>query len=70
MITTSHCREGTLLHSATASLHINVVDWTNSLKSEDGFFFVMAFIVGPALAVVLLIGIIGNHNDPSPSAKL
>ena len=56
-----------MLHSATVSLNINVVDWTNSLKSEDGFFFVMAFIVGPSLAVVLLIG---NHNEPSPSAKL
>ena len=55
---TSHLREGTLLHSSTVSLHINVVTRTKSLKSEDSFFFVLAFIVGPSLAVVLLIGTI------------
>ena len=51
-----YTREGTVLHSSTVSLHINVVSPTKSLRSEDSFFFVLAFIVGPSLAVVLLIG--------------
>ena len=51
-----YTRQGTVLHSSTVSLHINVVSPTKSLRSEDSFFFVLAFIVGPSLAVVLLIG--------------
>ena len=56
-------REGILLHSATVSLHINVVALTDSLRSEDSFFFVLAFVVGPSLALVLLIGTIEANSS-------
>ena len=49
-------RDGTILESSTVHLYINVVSLDISDKGQGSSSFILAFIVGPSLAVVLLIG--------------